>query len=626
MDREIDGAAGKVSSDRSGMLQAREIEKLSGKPRLKVWLIALCSAPLLTFTVPPWAVPGLVLFALCPLLLALPRLSAGGSWLAGFGVGMCYFWINLWWLGQMSTDPGNEPAIFAMFAFVATAMAAYYGVCCMAMRWVLTRQASWLAWLVPFIWLGFEFAHEFDTPAPFPWMSLSQGTLALTSLIQVADIVGSYGLVLILVFVALACVAPFELVGPQASLVRRTQGVSRIAMPACALVLAIACFVYGQVRVGQIEAREEKGPLIGCVQGNLSQEVKVNNDPMKIPQSFANHLDLSHQAAEQGADMIAWPETMLFGGATREGFNFNVPQASMNHYEGVKPSPYFLDSVTSFGGYIARLRAEVYYRLRKPMVVGAITRIPQEEQTSDWKDYRFRVYNTALMLEADGHPVGSYDKRFLVPGGEYIPREDNFLIRRIVEEYSRSLQGRARTLERGVQFTLFTLRVPPSVDGTQAARDWRFTTSICYEYVWPQCYVDLHRRTDGGYPDFHLNISNEGWFKKSAELDMAVDYCKLRCIESRTPMVRATNTGISCTIDATGRVRETFTVNGQDREVGGVFMSRPPVLRDPAPTFFIAHVGRLPGWLSLCVVIPIMALMAAGRFVEWRARRRARAA
>ncbi len=600
------------------MLRAREIEKLTGKPRLKVWLIALCSAPLLTLTVPPWAVPGLVFFALVPLLLALPRLSAGGAWLAGFIVGMCYFWIDLWWLGQMGTEPGNEPAIFAMFAFVATAMAAYYGVCCMAMRWVLTRQATWLAWLVPFIWLGFEFAHEFDTPAPFPWMSLSQGTLALTSLIQVADIVGSYGLVLLTVLVALACTAPFELAGTDAAFARKRTGSARFAMPSVALVLIIGGCIYGQVRIGQIEAREQPGPLIGCVQGNLKQEVKVSNDPEKIPRAFHEHLELSRQAADKGADLIVWPETMLFGGATREGFTFNAPEASMDYYEGIKPSTLLLGSVRAHTGYVGRLRAEVYYVLRKPVLVGALTRIPKEEHFSDWKDYRYRVYNTALLLGDDAYPVASYDKRFLVPGGEYIPREDNFLIKRIVEEYSRSLQGRSRTLEPGVQLTLFPLRVN--------GRDWHFTSSICYEYVWPQCYVDLHKQHDCKYPDFHLNISNEGWFKQSAELDMAVDYCKLRCIESRIPMVRATNTGISCTIDATGRVREVFTVNGKDREVAGVFMSRPPVLKDPARTFFIAHVGRLPGWLSLCVIIPIMALMAVGRWQAWQERKRVKAA
>jgi apolipoprotein N-acyltransferase len=605
-------------SDNPAVLRAREIEKLTGKPRLKVWLIALASAPLLTLTVPPWAVPGLVFFALVPLLLALPRLSAGGSWLAGFIVGMCYFWIDLWWLGQMSTGPGQEIAIFGMFAFVATAMAAYYGVCCMCLRWVLTRQAMWLAWLVPLIWLGFEFAHEFDTPAPFPWMSVSQGTLALTSLIQVADIVGSYGLVLLVIFVALACVAPFELAGPNATFARKRTGSARFAMPVVALVLVIGGCIYGQIRIGQIEAREKQGPLIGCVQGNLKQEVKVSNDPEKIPRAFREHLDLSGEAAEKGADLIVWPETMLFGGATREGLTYNFPELAMEEYDGIKPSPMMLGPVRPRTGFIGRLRAEIYYRLKKPMLVGVLSRVPKEEQSSEFVDYKFRQYNTALLLGDDGHPMDSYDKRFLVPGGEYIPREDNWAIRKIVIGYAESLQGKIPPLVPGKRLTLFALPIN--------GREWHFTTSICYEYVWPQCYVDLHNQPDGGYPDFHLNISNEGWFKQSAELDMAIDYCKLRCIESRMPMVRATNTGISCTIDATGRVREMLTVNGKYREVGGVFLSRPPVLSEPSPTFFIAHVGRLPGWLSLCVIIPIMALMAIGRWQARQERRRAKVA
>lgn len=598
------------------MLRHREIEPLTGRPRLKVWLLALASAPLLTLTLPPWEVPGLVLIALCPLLLALPRLSTGGSWVAGFAVGMCYFWINLWWLGQMGTTPGNEPAIFAMFAFVATAMAAYYGLCAMCMRWVLTRQAAWPVWLVPWIWLGFEFAHEFDTPAPFPWMSLSQGTLSVTPLIQSADLWGSYGLVLIVVSVALGLVAPFELAGPAAGLRLSPARFNRAALPALSLgVLALAC-IYGVIRQGQIEARQTgQGPLIGCVQANLKQEVKVSNDPELLPRSFARHMELSRQCQAAGVDLIAWPETMLFGGATRDGHSFRFPEISARYYEGDKPSVTLLGPVNAYTAYIGRLRAEIHYNLKTPVLVGALTPVPPEEQFDrDWKDYDFRAYNTAILLNERGMPLASYDKRYLVPGGEYIPREKNFLVRRIVEEYSKSLQGRARTLEPGVQRTLFTL---PARGGA-----WRFTTSICYEFVWPQAYIDLHRRDDGAYPDFHLNISNEGWFRQSAELDQAVNYCRLRCIESRLPMVRATNTGITCTIDATGRVTERLTVNGSDREVEGILVTRPPVLEDPGPTLFVAWVGRLPGYLSLAVIISIMALMGHGRFQVWRRRRR----
>jgi apolipoprotein N-acyltransferase len=131
-------------------------------------------------------------------------------------------------------------------------------------------------------------------------------------------------------------------------------------------------------------------------------------------------------------------------------------------------------------------------------------------------------------------------------------------------------------------------------------RDWAFTSSICYEYAWARCYLELNRAASQ-YPDFHVNISNEGWFRDSAEMDQAVAMCRLRAIESRVPMVRGTNTGITCAIDAAGRVHDVLTVDGRDREVQGLMLSRPRVLRDPAPTLFVSLVGRGLGWLSLLV-------------------------
>ena len=610
------------------MLKPREIEKLSGRPRLLVWLIALASGPLLTLTIPPFDVPGLVLFALAPLLLALPRLSAGGSWVAGFLVGMCYFWINLWWMGQMGTEPGNEMAIFSMFAFVATAMAAYYGLCAVFMRWALTRQAAWAAGLVPLIWLGFEFIHEFDTPGPFPWLSLSQGTLALTPLIQTADIWGSYGLVLIVLLCSVGLAAPFELAGSRAAFSLKRAGLTRFALPGAAVLVLLTSCIYGWARMAEFESRELKdAPLIGCVQGNLKQEVKVSNDLDLIPKAFAKHVEFSYRAKKLGAELIVWPETMVFGGATRDGHSFRYPRASQSFYVDGKPVVQLLGSVNSYGGYIGRLRAEIYYRLNTPMLVGALTPVPAQEQFDvAWKDYNTRVYNTAILLNEEGMPLDSYDKRFLVPGGEYIPLERNSLVQAIVQAYSHSLQGRSRFLEPGVRFTLFKLPAKKDSPAGMAGRDWRFTSSICYEFAWPQAFVDLHRRSDGAYPDFHLNISNEGWFRQSSELDQAVNYCRLRCIESRVPMVRCTNTGISCTIDAAGRVREVLTVNGSDREVEGVFMSRPPVLENPGPTIFIAWVGRAPAYLSLAAIIAIMGLMLAGRVALFRQRRREKTA
>lgn len=610
------------------MLKPIRTEKLKGKPRLKVWAMALLSAPLMTFSQPPADIPFLGLIALAPLLLALPRLSAGGSWVAGWLIGMMYFWVNMWWLGQMVTDPGNEWIIFAMFAFVSTVMAAYYGVACMVMRWLMTRQQRWLVLFVPLAWLGFEFAHEFNTPAPYPWLEIGFSITEFTPFIQTADIWGQYGLSAGLVLTALGLAALFEFRGENATLRRSRETLYRWGLPGTALAFVVLSCAYGFVRIAQIEARESgDGPVIAGVQGNLSQEVKVRNDPNRLPRSFTNHIDLSRQAAEQGADMIAWAETMLHYGATREGLPRQGTDRARQYFDDGVPDRRLLDQAVFDGAgrrhsvsYVEHLRAAIAHEIKTPMLVGAITDIPEEERTEEWKrdSYDLRRYNTAMMFDARGRTTDTYDKRYLVPGGEYIPHEGNPLIRDVIVKYATGLQGYVSRVEPGRRLTVFRLQ---SDAERLEGRDWAFTASICYEYAWPGAYIDLHERPER-YPDFHVNISNEGWFKHSAELDQAVDYCRIRCIESRVPMVRATNTGITCSIDAAGRVRQKLVVDGADREVEGLLLMKAHVLEDPRPTVFVAMVKRGLGWLSLAVIVAIVPLMLIGRIQERRRRKR----
>src|SRR5690606_9250885 len=105
-----------------------------------------------------------------------------------------------------------------------------------------------------------------------------------------------------------------------------------------------------------------------------------------------------------------------------------------------------------------------------------------------------------------GRTLASYDKRYLVPGGEYIPLEGFGPVRAVIEGYSEGLQGYTSRVEPGLRLTEFHL---PSKAERLKGRDWAFSSSICYEYAWPVCYVELHQRPQR-YPDFHVNISNEG--------------------------------------------------------------------------------------------------------------------
>ncbi len=56
-------------------------------------------------------------------------------------------------------------------------------------------------------------------------------------------------------------------------------------------------------------------------------------------------------------------------------------------------------------------------------------------------------------------------------------------------------------------------------------------------------------------PDVLINLSNDGWFHGSAELDMHLAIGVFRAVEHRVPLARAVNTGLSALVDGNGEIR-----------------------------------------------------------------------
>jgi apolipoprotein N-acyltransferase len=123
----------------------------------------------------------------------------------------------------------------------------------------------------------------------------------------------------------------------------------------------------------------------------------------------------------------------------------------------------------------------------------------------------------------------------LVPFGEYIPARHSFpLFAKIAGEL---VPGDLRA---GSEYTIFHIDSPPL----------RIAPLVCFE----DTVGDETRRFVGDGAQLLVNITNDSWFGRSPGAVAHLDNALFRAIENRRPLVRDTNTGVTCIVDAEGRV------------------------------------------------------------------------
>jgi apolipoprotein N-acyltransferase len=181
-----------------------------------------------------------------------------------------------------------------------------------------------------------------------------------------------------------------------------------------------------------------------------------------------------------------------------------------------------------------------------------------------------RTRNSALLVGADGMIRDAYDKNLLIPLAEYVP------------------------LSAWMPASWF-----PHVQDFGAAvatpalhlGAYRIATPICYEAV----RADLVRRmVRDAEPHLLVTLANDAWFGDSAEPRLHLALARLRAIEHRRWLVRATNSGISALVDPTGRVvaqtplLERAVLRGTVHPLSG-------------DTLY-GRLGDWPGWVALVLV------------------------
>jgi apolipoprotein N-acyltransferase len=192
----------------------------------------------------------------------------------------------------------------------------------------------------------------------------------------------------------------------------------------------------------------------------------------------------------------------------------------------------------------------------------------------------------AFLLDRAGDIKTFYAKRRLVPFGEYVP------MRRFLGKFINPVASLGEFSEGPLEQDLFELK-----GGVKLA------PVICYESIFPGLFAS----DAGAGASVFVNITNDGWY-----LDTAAPYQHFlvnifRAVETRRPVIRAANNGISAAIDPWGRV---LAEKGLGER--GVLRAMVPVYADSGLTFYVSH-GR---WFILACFLACAALMLAGRIIR----------
>jgi apolipoprotein N-acyltransferase len=139
-------------------------------------------------------------------------------------------------------------------------------------------------------------------------------------------------------------------------------------------------------------------------------------------------------------------------------------------------------------------------------------------------------YNRVYLLHSNGE-YEYYDKVHLLPFGEYVPLK-------------RFLPFVHRLVPAAGDFTPGKKLKPLS------SKDFLVGPLICYEAIFPKLSRELARQG----AELLVNVTNDAWFGRTSAPYQHLSMAVLRCVETRLPMARAANTGISAVVLPNGKI------------------------------------------------------------------------
>jgi apolipoprotein N-acyltransferase len=470
------------------------------KENRKQLLLGVLSGVMLGCSYPPIPLPFLALFAFIPFYYVIEKRETLLE-INRFVYFSLFFFclITLYWVGSWTkeTDPflmiSGGLLLFANPGFYLIATTLYY-----FSRKIFSKKIA--LFLFPFYWVTFEYMYSL-TDLRFPWLTLGNSQPYFNQFIQIADIIGVYGISLLILYINIFLYLSIKSLRQEKKLNNR--------FVFAALLLFIIPMTYGAIKMTQV-SESKKSIKVGLVQPNLNPWEKWLggnlNDQLNI------YLRLSEKAINNKARLIIWPESALPVYFLSGNYSFEVDR--LRYFVNVNK----IDLITGMPD------ATFYFDLKLA---------PKDAKKLKRGDVAYTSYNSILLFSKDNAAIQKYGKIKLVPFGEKVPfvEELPFLGDWIKWQVGIS------SWNVGKEQTVFDIH-PIKVGGV-----------ICIESIYPEFVAEFVKKG----AQLLAVVTNDSWYGYSSGPFQHKEIAVLRAIENRRTVVRAANGGISCIIDPYGR-------------------------------------------------------------------------
>ena len=497
-----------------------------------------------------WVAPALMLFA-------AHGKKGADAFRTGYVAGFTFWLASLYWLLLIPVTGLPILGWLLLAAYLAPFVALWV--------WLLAGKIGTGNWLHRNLWsLGGAAAWvalemiRARFLGGFPWSFLGVSQYKLVPLIQIASVTGVYGLSFLVIWFSLAMYSAGRMILREPTKKFIWQG--EIVLPLAAVML---CFIGGFFWMNHGTATENS-LRVTLIQPSIPQSVIW--DPRSDENTFQKFLAQNEAALTNPTDLLVWPESA-------------VPEMSETN---------------------CALISDLARRHHVWLVLNG------EDVAFSGTDRNY--FNAAFLVNPDGRLTTTYHKQKLVIFGEYVP-----LVRWLpFLKWFTPIEGGWTPGDRPVTFEITRRQNPTeektitvSVNSVPPRATVRLGPLICFE----DTFATVTRVASQDDLDVLINLTNDGWFGTGSEQWQHMANSVFRTVENGLPLLRCSNNGITCWIDAHGRVQEVFRDPHGSEYGRGVLTVEVPLLQSAQksePTFYNRH-GDWFGWA--CVAATVLLLV-----------------